>query len=243
MWRGQLFLGLLVLGLLVGAAVFLTRYFEPTGWLLSLFLTLSSRLPSWLSFEQFLVVVVVGCLLGVVLILTVALISVALMRRSVRLARSGQEAQELVVQRATEQLKAQVQGEYERLISLSTTLTQRLDKTAILQNILRAASQVTSLPHADSTVALWVLDFEKDRMRFEMGSRCDETFFTKREFELTESPFSRLLTRTEAVRVASWQKGFPYVAGAKASQLGDATALMLVPLVIERTLLGCLVVF
>ena len=230
-------------GLLVAAAAFFTHRYEVTDHLLAMFLSLNPTLPPWMSFEQFLVMVIVVCGLLVAVVIALALVGVVLMRRSVHQAWRKQVAIGGAVEHAVDQLKVQVHQEYERLIGLSSTLTQRLDKRALIQNILKAASQITSLPQADSTVGLWALDFETDRMRFEMGLRCDETFFTKPQFELTEPPFVRLVASPQLLSFGHWQEGFPFVKPEKAAQLGVATALILVPLVIERTVLGCVVVF
>jgi hypothetical protein len=228
---------------LVGVAVVFTVRAEVMDRLLALFLGVSPTLPPWMSFEHFLAVGIVACLLLVAVVLALALAGALLMRRSVHEARRAQAAQEKAIQHAVDQLKAQVRQEYERLIGLSSTLTQRLDKRALIQHILTAAKQITSLPQADSVVGLWALDFETDRMRFEMGLRCDETCFTTHEFALTEPPCARLVATQRPLRFHDWQEGFPFVKPDKASQLGVATALLLIPLVIERTVLGCLVVF
>jgi len=236
-------LWLILVAAVLTAAVVFTRETQLTDRLLTVFLTFNPRFPSRMSFEQFLTIVVVACGIVLVLVITGSLVALLVMRRTVIIARTRQSAQEVAVQHAIERLKAQVQQEYDRLIGLSTTLTQRLDKHAILQNILQAASQVTSLPYADSAVGLWVIDFETERMRFEMGIRCDETYFVRTQFEVNEPPFTRLLAARRPLRFATWQEAFPFVAAEKAVHFREANALILVPLLIERTVLGCLVAF
>jgi diguanylate cyclase (GGDEF)-like protein len=105
------------------------------------------------------------------------------------------------------------------------------------------ASQVTSLPNADSTVALWSMNFETDRLRVEIGLRCDQSFFTRQEFDLAEPFFTKFISTPQVMRSASWREGFPFLVPEKAAQLGQTHAVLLVPLLIERSVLGCLVVF
>ena len=232
-----------VLAAILTVAVLIANHFQVADRLLAFFLTLHPNLPSWASFEQFLAAVVVGCVLVMLLVLIAMFASVAVMRQQMHRVRSERAAQEVAVQRALDRLKAQVRQEYDRLIGLSATLTQRLDKRALLQNILQAASQITNLPQADSAVGIWVLDFTTDRLQFEMGIRCDETFFTKTQFDLSEQPFKRFLARREVLLLPKWDGEMKFLVPEKLSQLGQASAVMLVPLIIERTLLGCLVVF
>ncbi len=235
--------GLVAIGVFLGVVVWLTQHYQIADRLLASFVALGSSLPLWMTLEQFLAMVIVACVALLVVILMGAAGVLVAMQRKVNQAQHHQAAHELAVQRGVERLKHQVQEEYQRLIGLSTTLTQRLDKRALLQNILQAASQITSLPHTDSVVGLWILDFETDRMRFETGIRCDETYFTKSLFELTESPFSRLLASKQVLRAPNWHDGFPFVKLEKAAALGQASSCVLVPLIIEQTVLGALIVF
>ncbi len=236
-------IGVVVLALLVAGAVLLTRATQLSDRLLSSFLALNPQLPSWMSFEQFLAMLLVACVLGMLLTMAIAAGVVTWMSQRVRLAQRRQSAQETALQRALERLNAQVKQEYERLIGLSTMLTQRLDKRAILQNVLQAASQMTSLPHTDSVIGLWVLEFQSELMQFEMGVRCDERVFTKREFSLNEPPLNKLASTKEVLASEKWQDLFPFVTQEKAPQLAQASAVLIIPLIIERTVLGCLVVF
>lgn len=233
-------LGMLMLG---GVAMWLVQQTELADRLMGWFLDVSPSLPTWFSLEHFLTVLLVCAVLLIWVVVSVAAGMLVWMRQKVHRAQSLQTAQATAVDRAVERLRTDVQREYERLIGLSATLTQRLDKQVLIQNLLQAASQVTSLPQADSAVGLWVLDFETDRMRFEMGARCDESLFTKHEFELHEPPFQQFLTQAHGLCFRQWQDGFPHVVPEKTSTLGGANGLLVIPLIIERTVLGCLVIF
>lgn len=233
---------LLLVALLV-AAWWVARTYQMQDDFLQFYLSYHYRLPSWISFEQFLIALIL--LAGVLLaaVVGVSVLGYLFMQRRVQQAQRRQAAQEAALQRALDRLREQVQQEYERLIGLSTTLTQRLDKRAILQNVLQAASQMTSLPHADSAVGLWVLDFDTERMKFETGIRCEDTYFTKNQFELVEQPLTRLVSTKEVMRFQTWQEGFPFLVPEKAARLGEANAVLLIPLIIERTVLGFMVIF
>jgi diguanylate cyclase (GGDEF)-like protein len=234
---------LLMVGLVIAAAAAIVERFEIADRLTDLYLSLSPRLPTWVSMQQFLVIFLVASLLvAVVAVLFCALLGTFLWS-TVLATRAKYHAHQVAMERAMEQLKTQTQQAYDRLIGLSATLTQSLEKRTLLQNILRMASQVTSLPSADSTVALWSMNFETDRLRFEMGLRCDQGFFTQREFDLNEPFFTKMVASPQVIRAASWREGFPFLVREKAEQLGQTQAVLLVPLVIERSVLGCLVVF
>ncbi len=239
----RLLLKLLLIGVLIWFGFMVAGSYQVRERLLDTFLAYNAQLPGWMSFEQFLVAVIVACLLVVIGLLAIGLVGFVALRRAVSVARHHQAAQETALHHALDRLKAQVQQEYERLITLSTTLTQRLDKRAILQNVLQAATQMTSLPHADSAVGMWVLDFDTDRMHFETGIRCDQTLFAKTAFELNEQPLTRLVAANDVLRFEKWQDGFPFLVPDKAAKLGSASAILIIPLVIERTVLGFLVVF
>ncbi len=238
-WVGRL----LIVGLVIAAAAAIVERFGIADRLTDLYLSFSPRLPTWLSLQQFLVVLLVTVFLIAAVAVGVCVALGAFLWSTVLATRARSQAQHVAMERALEHVKAQTQHEYERLIGLSATLTQSLEKSALLQNILRMASHVTSLPNADSTVALWSMNFETDRMRFEMGLRCDQSFFTKHEFEVAEPFFTKLVASPQVIRAASWREGFPFLVPEKAAQLGQTHAVLLVPLVIERSVLGCLVVF
>ena len=232
--------GLITIGVM---AVRVTAGSELADRLLTIFLSFSDRLPIQMSFDQFLIVGLLICAIVTALVMIAAAILVLLMRTAVAVARHKQATQEKALQRATERLKAEVYEEYQSLIKLSGTLTQRLDKNQLIQNLLQATLQFTSLPHTDSAVALWGLDFETDQMRFELGMRCDETFFTAQTFDTNHAPFDQLISAKHALVSTSAQAHASFITVEKAARLKPADGVMLIPLVIERTMLGCLVIF
>lgn len=232
--------GLLAIGV---AAARVTAGSDLAERMLTTFLSLSDRLPTQVSFEQFLIAGLLACVFVTALVIAGAVILALVTRTAVAAARHKQATQERAMQRATDRLKAEVYEEYQRLIKLSGTLTQRLDKRQLIQNLLQAAMQFTSLPHTDSAVALWALDFETDRMRFELGMRCDETFFTAQSFDVSHAPFHQLVSGQRALAALSAQEHASFIAQDKVVRLTPADAVILVPLIIERTVLGCLVIF
>jgi diguanylate cyclase (GGDEF)-like protein len=233
----------LLVAVVIGAAVMLTTRYDVRNRLLDIFLTLDPNLFAQISFERFLVIVTVVCVLVIGLVVVGSFFALTWMQGLVQQARAKEAAQSTAVAHAIDHLKAQVEQQYDRLMHLSSSLTQRLDKRALLQNIVHATAEITSLPHEDSIVGLWTMRFETEHLCFEMGARCDERFFSKTEFELTEPPFTRLLASKQVQRYERWQDGFPFIAPQKVSQLGSTTSLILIPLIIERTIPGCLVVF
>ena len=232
-----------VMAAVFGLASVLAVRLEALQEFLSLFLAMNPILPTWLSFDQFLVIVSLAAVLVAVLAVAASVGWWLWMRSGLTLAQYRETAQARASHRAMDQLRAGAQQEYDRLIRLGETLTQRLEKRALLQHLVQAAGQITSLPHADSAVALWAMDLETDHMRFELGLRCDESYFTRQQFELDEPPFPKLFSSQQPMRFPSWEEGFPFVKPEKLSSLGQAKALILVPLVIEKTVLGCLVMF
>ncbi|MBI2885461.1 MAG: GGDEF domain-containing protein, partial [Candidatus Omnitrophica bacterium] len=233
----------IMLAVVFGAASFLAVRFQALQEFLTLFLAMNPVLPTWLSFEQFLVVVSLAGVLIAVVAVAVSAGGWLWMRSGLTLAQYRESAQARAIHKAMEHLRSGVQQEYDKLIRLGETLTQRLEKRALLQHLVQAASQITSLPNADSAVALWAMDLETDQMRFELGLRCDESCFTRQQFALDEPPFPKLFSSQQVMRFPTWEEGFPFVKPEKLSGLGQAKALLLVPLVIEKTVLGCLVVF
>ena len=221
-------------------AVYLTSSYELPDRLTALFLTVQPWLPLTLNFEQFLVVLTVASVLLVLLIIGgYALVGLWF---SIRHQRKLAEA--VAAKRETEHIKDQHRRQYEQLLSLGQALSKQLDKRVIVQNIIEAASRISSVAQANSVVSLWLLNFETDTFRFERGFYCDESLFAKTEFQPNEPPFSRVVS-TQQPWVSSAEPAKPdqeiaVVKREKISQLGAANALMLVPFVIENSVLGVL---
>ena len=118
---------------------------------------------------------------------------------------------------------------------------EQLDKRVIVKTLVQAASQVASVEQANTAVSLWLLNLETDTLRFEMGLYCDETFFTQTECQLTDLPFARAIQTRKPVTFPTWQEAGTFIKGEKAAQLRAATSMMVVPLLIENTVMGAFV--
>ncbi|OGX13389.1 MAG: hypothetical protein A2Z92_02105 [Omnitrophica WOR_2 bacterium GWA2_63_20] len=220
---------------LLTAAAIASR-FHVSDWLVTLYLDVTSRVATPVSFQPFLAILLVAALLVAVVAILACLVVGTYLGSQIVATRARSRVKWLALEQA-------IKRQYEQLVHLSATLTQSLEKRTLVQNILLMASQVTSIPQADSTVALWLMNFETDRLRFEMGLRCDQTCFTKPDFDLTD-PFLTNLTASQQVRrAASWREGFPFLVPERAAQFDQTPAVLVVPLVIERSVLGCLVIF
>ena len=231
---------LLVAVALVTVAVYLTGSYELSDRMTALFLAVQPWLPLTLTFEQFLVVLAVTSVLLVLLI--VGGYTIAVMWFSIRHQRRLAEV--VAARRETDRIKEQHHRQYEQLLSLGHALSKQLDRRVLIQNIIEAASRMSSVAQANSVVSLWMLHFETDTFRFERGFYCDETLFTKTEFQPNEPPFSRVVSTQQPWLSSPTSKPDEEEAAVvkreKRSQLGAATSMMLIPLVIENSVLGAL---
>ena len=230
---------LLAVAAVIAAAVTLTGNYELADRLTGLFLTAQAWLPLRLNFEHFLVVLTVASFL--IALLTFGGCAALLVRFSVRQQRKL--AQTAGVRLEISHIKDQHRREFEQVLSLGQTLAKRLDKRVLVQTIVEAASRLTSVSQANSVVSFWLLNFETDTIRFERGLYCDETLFTQTEFQPTEPPFARAINTQQPQLFPQWDQGMSMVKREKAAQLGSANAVMVVPLVIENSVLGVLVLF
>ena len=230
-----------LLGLIavLAVAVYLTGTANLSDRFTTLFLNLQSRLPITLNFDQFLLVLTIASLLLVGLISLVC--AGILFWFSLRHRRKLNEV--VASQRHTDQVLEEHRGQYEQLVTLGRTLSKQLDKRMLVQHIVESASRMTSVPQANSIVSLWRLHFETDTIRFERGLYCDENMFRKAEFQLNEPPFSHIVTAQEPWIAPTPEEGLAFLKREKARQMGSATSLMLVPLVIENSVLGALAIF
>ena len=144
--------------------------------------------------------------------------------------------------REIDYVKEEAQRQLEQLVSLGQTLTKQLEKQALVQTLVEAAGRVTSVAQANSIVSFWQLRFETGTLRFERGLYCDEAMFSQTEFQPTNAPFSHVVSTEQPWVLQSWEQS-TLIKKEKAARLGSATSLMLVPLVIERSVLGILVIF
>lgn len=238
--RGVLWF-LLILAILA-VAMYVTGNYELVDRLTGLFLQVQPWLPLSFTFEQFLLLVTVASLLAVAL--SVAVCLVLLVNFTARLSFSQQKhlGAAAAARRELDHVKTHYQQQYEQLIAQGQALIKRLDKRVLVQTILEAASRMTSVPQANSLASLWLVRFETDTLGFEMGLYCDATLFTQTEFQPTEQPFARVTTSEKPLLLPSWEQTTLLKSG-KTSLLGSATGVILVPLVIESSVLGVLVLF
>ena len=228
---------------LLAVAMYATGNFAISDYLTEFFLRFQPYLPLELNFDQFLVVVTVVSLIIVAIILAGSTGILVFMAARLSVAQQKQVGQSAAVQREISHIKEQHQHHYGDLITLSRTLTKRLDKRVLVQAIVEAASRSASVTQANSAVSLWLLQFETDTLRFEIGRYCDETLFTQTEFQPTDPSFTRVMTTQKPWLLTKWEEALSCVRREKAAALGSATSAMLVPLSIEESILGVLMLF
>ena len=228
---------------LLAVAMYATGNFALADYLTTMFLQLQPYLPSELNFDQFLVVVTVVSLIIVAIVLAGSTGILVFMGARFSVAQQKQLGQSSAAQREIGHIKEQHQHHYEDLITLSQTMTGSFDKRILVQRIVEAASRVTSVTQANSVVSLWLLQFETDTLRLEVGRYCDETLFTQTEFQPTDPSFAHVVTTQKPWLLTNWEESLTCVRREKAVALGSATSAMLVPLSIEKSALGVLMVF
>jgi len=231
----------LVIVVLLAGAMFLSGNYELAERLTSVFLIAQSYLPVGLTFEQFLLVVSIASVVVMALVIAISGFFVVGMAGRLLMSRQEHLAKSDAARRELEHIRKQGEREYQQLVELSAQLAKRLDKRILVQAIVQAASRMTSVAQANSAVSLWLLHFENDTMAYETGIYCDQTFFTKPAFAMTESPFAQLLHGKKAIHYPSFAEGLTFVTPTKSQQLGSATSMMVVPMLIENTVLGALV--
>jgi diguanylate cyclase (GGDEF)-like protein len=222
---------------IVAVAVYLTGQFVLSDRLTNLYLLVQAWLPLTLDFSQFLVVLTVASVLVVFLIL----LGCAGLVLALSISRQKQINTVLAARRETDRVKERHRRQYDHLLSISQALAKQLDKRVLVQGIIEAASRMTSVPQANTVVSLWLLHFETDTIRFERGFYCDETVFTQTAFQPTDQPFSRSISTQQPWVAETGVEGLAFIRREKLQQLGGATGAMVVPLVIENSVLGYLV--
>jgi len=228
---------------LLAVSMYATGNFALSDYLTELFLQWQPYLPMELNFDQFLVIVTVMSLIIVVIILSGC--AGILMYTGARLsvAQQKQMGQAAAAKREITHIRDQHSRQYDQLILLGQTLTKRLDKRMLVQGIVEAASRNTSVSQASSVVSLWLLNFGTDTMRFEIGHYCDEAMFMKTEFQPSETPFSHVIQKKKPWLLAAGRAELSVVKPEKAEPLGAVSATMVVPLVVENTVLGVIMIF
>ena len=235
--------GLFVIAGVVAAAMRLSGNYEIIDRLTQLFWITRRWLPVTFSFEQFLIIFCLASVLLLVVIVTGWVITLIFMGSRRAVATHTQSSQLAAAKAEIGHVKEQFQRQYEQLLLLGQTLTRRLDQRVLVQALLEAASRLTSSPSANSVASCWLFRSETDTFRFEMGLYCDETLFTKAEFNLAEPPFAHILSTQQPWLVPAWRKEAPFVKPEKAERLGSATGLIVVPCVIEGQVLAVLALF
>lgn len=223
----------------VAVAVYLTGQFALSDRLTNFYLLIQPWLPLTVAFDQFLVVLTIASLLLVFVIL----VGCAWLVVRLSFSRQRQVTAAQAARRETERVQDHHRRQYENLLTIAQTLSKQLDKRVIVQGIIEAASRTTSVPQANTIVALWLLHFETDTIRFDRGFYCDETFFTQTEFQPTDQPFARVVTTQEPLVAVNGASGLVFLRRDKLPQLGAATGAMLVPLAVEGSVLGFLLLF
>ena len=237
-------LWVVVIGAVVGSmALVLTGNTNLTDRLNDLFWAIQVELPFAFSFEHFLVALTAVSVLFAVLIIVgcAALLTVASGRRA--LASQQTVGQLAAAKREIDHVKEQYHRQYDQLVSLGKTLSNRLDKRVLIQGLLEAASRVTSSTIANSVASLWLLHPETDTFRFETGLYCDETLFTKAEYPPNEEPFARVSSSESPYVLPPGEKDLGFIKPERAARLGSATGLIIVPFAIEGRVSAVLVLF
>ena len=227
----------------IAVAMYVTGNYELADRLTGLFLTVQPLLPISFNFDQFLVVVTVASLLVSALAIFGSAALIVFMATRLSVAQQKQLGHAAAAKREITHVTSQYQRQDEQLLQLGQTLTKRLDKRILTQAIVEAASRLASMPQTNSLVSLWLLRFETDTLRFETGLYCDETLFTRTEFQPADQPFARVTTAHKPWLSPALDQGMGLIKREKSSQVGSATGLMVVPLVIENAVLGVLIVF
>ena len=227
---------------LLAVGMYVTGNFAVSDYLTSIFLTLQPYLPLQLNFDQFLVVVTIVSLLVVAMVVSGCAGLLVYMGGRLSVAQQKQFGQASASRRELGHVKEQHERQYQQLISLGQTLSKKLDKRLLSQAIVEAASSITSVAQTNSVTSLWLWHFETDTIRFEMGRYCDETLYAKTECLPTDMPFARVMQRQQLWLMPSGENELELVKREKTAQLGAATSVMVVPLVVESTVLGAVIV-
>lgn len=220
-------------------AVYLVGRYELADRLTGLFLAVQPWLPVLIGFDQFLVLLTVAGLLVALIILAASAATVF----TLTVSRQRKFDEILLARRETDYVREQQRRESEQLLSVAQALAKQLDKRVLVQTMIEAASRMTSVAQASSVVSLWMWHFETDTIRFERGFYCDETLFTQAEFQPTDPTFSRVLSTQQPWLASLAEGGAGIVRKEKEPQLGATTSVMVVPLSVEATVMGILVIF
>lgn len=228
---------------LIAVAMYVTGNYEVAERFTSVFLAVEQWLPISLNPDQFLVLLTVLSLVVAAIVISVSAAVLVVLGGRLTVAHQKQLGQAAAAKREITHVKEETHRHYEQLRALGAELTKRLDKRVLVQGIIEAASRLTSVAQANSLVSCWLLNFETDTFQFEKGIYCDETMFTQATFLPTDAPFARILSTQKPLTLPVWNEGLTLVKPDKAAQLGASTAVVVVPLLVEDSVLGVLMVF
>ena len=227
---------------LLVVAMYMTGNFEMADRFTALFIQLQPYLPVSLNFDSFLVVLTVFCFLLAVIVMVSCLVFAGVTAARLAVIRQRELAQAAATKREVSVLNDQHHQQYEQLLTISQTLTKRLDKRVLVQGVVEAASRITSVGQANSVVSCWLVHLESDTIRFDMGRYCDNAFFAKTEYQATEQPFARAIASQKTVVLDESDPGRALLRAEKLAQMGNTSGMMVVPMVIEGSVLGFLVI-
>ncbi len=226
----------------IAAALYVAGNYELTDRLAGLFLMVQPRLPVTFNAEQFLVLLTILSLLVAVLAVGGCAALLAIVGSRISIIQQKALGQAAASRREIGHVKDEHQDQLEQLVSLGHSLTKQLEKQTLIQTLVEAAGRITSVAQANSVVSFWQLRFETGTIRFERGLYCEEALFSQTEFQPIDAPFSQVVSTQQSLVLPSWEQS-TLIKREKAARLGSATGLMLIPLVIERSVLGVLVIF
>ena len=231
-----------VLAALGVTAWYVSGHYELSDRLTGLFLSVQSWLPTTLDFDQFLVILTVASLLLASLIFLACLLIVSFTVARLGVARQRQLGHAAASAKEVHHVRDECRRQYEQLTALGQALVSHLDKRMIVQAIAEATSRATSMEQADSVVSCWLYHIESDTIRFETGFYCDEATFTQANFQLTELPFARVISTQKPWLISSVAEELGILKPYKRVQLGSLTGAIIVPHVIEQSVLGVTVI-
>lgn len=228
---------------LLTVAMYLTGNFEMADRLTGLFLAVEPLLPIRLNFDTFLVLLAVACLLLVIFGIVGCAIVVTINTARLTAARQREMAHTTAAKHELDLITEQHRHQYTQLLTIGQTLSKRLDKRVLIQGIIEAASRITSVGQASSVVSCWLVNLERDTIQFEMGRYCDSAFFAKTECQPTDQPFARAISTQKTRFLDAGDPGRALLKPEKIAQLGSASGLMVVPMQVESSVLGFLVIY
>lgn len=142
--------------------------------------------------------------------------------------------------RQTEEIEARCNAELETLDRLSQRFREKLDKRHLVEAIVESTQRLTSTNRVESAVGLWLLDFKNDTFSLERGLYCDKESFLKPSFPIDAWPFSEMMEKKHVITLESSGRRMEFLKEEKVEALDSATGFLIVPLVVEGSVLGVL---